>query len=135
MLGPEHARSDIARFAALFVEIGGLEKLNVVASLKFGEPQLGRQQADPLPEKTTDKARGEIEAQSIVGIARDNDSWTIEGRLVQQPEMDFARYVANNQFAAVGVGPLRQNLAECRGVERKARIQAARCWCEDQRAG
>ncbi len=106
-----------------------------MASLNIGEPQLGRQQADSFAEKAADESRGEIEAQPMGAVARHDDRRVIGGCIVRQPDMHRARYIADNQFASVGVNAFRQDLAEGRWIERGAQIQATRRRRQDQCTG
>ncbi len=83
-----------------------------MASLRIGESQLRRQQTDALAKKVAQKAGGDLKAQSVGAVLRHDNSRTIDGGIIRQPDMHLARCITDDQFASMRIDALSQDLTE-----------------------
>lgn len=112
-----------------------MQQLNVMPTLEIGEAELWRQQTNRMAKQSANEAGCEIEAQSVCAIGWDNDHGVFGGCLVRQPDMHVTRYVADDQFASVGVRTLRQDRPQSRWIEWRAAFPGTPRRRQDQRAG
>ncbi len=131
LLRPENLGGDVAGLAARCVEIGGPQELDIMMPLKIGEPQLGRQQANPLTEQKADESRREIETQLVDAVGRDEHGRLLDRVFIQQPDMNFTRAIADDQLSAIAVRALGENRPHGRGIEGDAQMEAGRSRGED----
>lgn len=89
LLRLEDLRGNITRFAAIVIEIGRLQELDVTMFLEVSEPQLGRQETDPLAAQAAKKSCGQIEAQFMGAVVWHDDGGPPDGIPVEEPEMDL----------------------------------------------